>query len=193
MTEMKTNQYALAGWLAIVSAVLLFPEIGLAALSEFVSTGFDILVIPIHIANAIIGVYILLRFRQLLNQEFDFHAADNLLTTLILINVVSSIVSLVSLSVGFLGIGVSGKDALSIVFVVLFVIYNFVTIAFGVVLIRMERDLFGMLYPFAYTSIGSGVCGATVILAPVGLLAAMAALVMQGMILLRAGREAEIL
>ena len=64
MSENNTNHYSTAGWLAIISAVLFMPELILAILAEFFTPELKIIVIPIHIVNVIIGVYILYMFRS---------------------------------------------------------------------------------------------------------------------------------
>jgi len=188
-----TNQYTLAGWLAIASAVLLIPEIGLAVLLGFISSGLEIYVAPIHIANLCIGLYILYVFRKLLNQEFNFHATDTLITVLILVNIVFFVIGLVDLVSSTTGIELGTQRDLSLITMILFVPFSILTIVFGVKLLRLREDMYGLLRPYAYATIGSGACGATIILAPLGLVAAIAALVILGMIFLRAKREAEIL
>jgi len=192
MTETKTVQYALAGWLAIISAVLLVPEIGLAVLLEFISSDLKVIIAPIHIANLIIGVYILYMFRRLLNKEFGFHNTDVIITILILVDIVSFIIGIVELGGSMFGLKLTADYDLTLSMFVLFA-YSIVTIVFATMLLKLKDDLFGLLRPYAYTTIVSGVCGATVVLSPIGLLAAVVALVMQGMIFLRAKREAEIL
>jgi hypothetical protein len=187
------DQYSLAGWLAIISAILLVPEIGLAVLFGFIAPGLDIFVVPIHIVNLVIGIYILYIFRRLLNQQFGFHATNILITVLILVNIVFFVIGLIELSVNMIGLDQVVERNLSLIAMILFVPFSLLTIVFGVVLLKLQDDLFGLLKPYAYTTIGSGVCGATVILAPIGLLAALVALVMQGMIFLRVKREVEIL
>ena len=192
MIEAKTNQYTLAGWLAIISAILLVPEIGLAVLLEFISSSMEVIIAPIHIVNLIIGVYILYMFRKLLNREFNFHSTDLIITILIIINIVSFIIGIIELGGSMFGLDLTADHNLTIVIFVL-IVNCILTIIFGVMLLKLEGDLYGMLKPYAYTTIGSGVCGATVILAPIGFLAAIAGLVMLGMIFLRAKRDAEIL
>jgi len=193
MTQADTNQYALAGWLAIVSAVMLMPEIALAVLSESEFPALYVFVIPIHIANLVIGIYILYMFRRLLNRQFAFHATDFLITVLIIVNVVFFVIGLIEFSVNLIGLDWKEKLSLSLITIMLFVPFGLLTVVFGVMLLKMKDDLFGLLRPYAYTTIGSGVCGATVVLAPIGLFAAVVALIMTGMIFLRAKKEAEIL
>ena len=88
----------------------------------------------------------------------------------------------------------SGAESLlPIVDKVLYITFGLLTITFGVVLLKLRDDLYGLLRPYVFATIGSGVCGATLILAPVGKLAAAVAYVTLGMIFLRAKREADYL
>ena len=193
MTESKHDPYVLAGWLAIISAILVVPEIVLAALAGWVSPGLNLFVVPVHIANLVIGVYILFMFRKLLNVEFDFHAADLLITLLIVVNVVFFVIGVIDLVVTITGSEPNLERSMTWITMMLFVPFSILTIVFGAVMLKMQGELYGLLKPYAYTTIASGVCGATVILAPLGLVAAIVALVILGMIFLRAKREAEIL
>jgi hypothetical protein len=68
------------------------------------------------------------------------------------------------------------------------VVTGILSIVFAVKLLRLQDDLFGLLKPYAYATMASAVCLATVILAPVGMLVDAAATVMLGVIFLRAAR-----
>jgi hypothetical protein len=191
-TEAVSQSYTLAGWLAIISAILLIPEVGLAVILDFVKSDLEVIILPIHIANLIIGIFVLYTFRRLLNREFNFHNTDVIITVMILINVVSFVIGFIELGNSMFGLDLAVEQDLSLAIGVL-LINSIVTIVFGVMLLKLKDDLFGLLQPYAYTTIVSGVCGATILLAPLGLLAAVIALVMLGMIFLRAKREAAIL
>ena len=83
---MSHNRYTLAGWLAIVQAIL-FP---LAILSSIVQTAIGAakfhLQKPIlgpsellFIAFTVIGVYVILTFKKLLNDRYENHDLDVLI------------------------------------------------------------------------------------------------------------------
>jgi hypothetical protein len=173
MIDTRTDHYNLVGWLSIISGILLIPEIGLAVALGFVSFDIYAFVTPLHIFNLAIVTFVLFMFRGLLHHQFNFHRADILITLLIIFNII------------FFIIGIVDK--------VLYIPFSLLTITFGVVLLKLTDDLFGLLKPYVFATIGSGVCGATLILAPVGKLAAVAAYVTLGMIFLRAKREADFL
>jgi len=193
IAKSSESSYTLAGWLAILSAVLLVPEIGLSFLIGLISTDLNLLLIPLHTLNLAIGIYILLMFRRLLNQQFDFHATDTMITVLIIVNIIFFFIGLIEFFAMAIGLDLNAERFLSLSTMILFVPFSLLTIVFGVLLLKLENDLYGLLKPYAYTTIVSGVCGATIVLAPIGLLAAVVTLVMLGMIFLRSDREAEIL
>jgi len=189
-----SSRYTLAGWLAIAQAVLIFPEIGVAVLAEYLlgsSPVIKMALAPIHVVSMVVGIYVLYMFRDLLGKRFEFHRTDNLLLILIGANVVFIILGVLGLVLGLLFGAIEGLfDVLSLV---LFVPYNIIVIAFGIRLLKLEDDLFGLLKPLVFMTIASGVLGATIILAPLGLLAHIASLVIVGMVFLRAKGELEFL
>jgi hypothetical protein len=188
------SRYTLAGWLAIAQSILLVPEIGLAILLEYLlgsSPVFTMALAPIHIVSLAVGIYVLYMFRDLLGKRFEFHQTDNLLLTLIWANVVFLVLGGLGLFLGLL-FGATG-GLIDVISLVLFVPYNIIVIVFGIKLLRLENDLFGLLKPLVFTTIASGVCGVTIILAPLGLLAHIASLVILGVIFLRAKGELEFL
>jgi hypothetical protein len=188
------NRYALAGWLAIAQSVLLVPEIGVAVLADTLlgtSPFVRIALAPIHVVSMIVGIYVLYMFRDLLGRRFGFHRTDSLLLVLIGANVVFIVLGVIGLVLGLLFGAIEGLfDLLSLV---LFVPYNILVIALGIRLLSLEDDLFGLLKPFVFMTITSGVLAATVLLAPLGLLAHVAALIILGMVFLRAKGELEFL
>lgn len=56
-------------------------------------------------------------------------------------------------------------------------------------LLRLSGNLYGLLKPFSYTQIVSGICFITVFLSPVGIIAGAAADVILGVIFFRAGEQ----
>jgi hypothetical protein len=184
---MNVKGYALAGWLAITGAVILVPEIGLSLLLDKISgtyPGAKAIITWLNIVGLAISVYILYMFRSLLNERYNFHGTDTLIMILIGTNVLFAVI-------GLLGLIPELTVVMSVLVLVLFVPFGVVNIVFAVKLLKLQDDLFGLLKPFAYTTIAAGICGASVILMPLGMLAATAALIMQGMIFLRAKEEVQ--
>jgi hypothetical protein len=193
MIDTRTDHYNLVGWLSIISGILLIPEIGLAVALGFVSFDIYAFVTPLHIFNLAIVTFVLFMFRGLLHHQFNFHRADILITLLIIFNIIFFIIGILELATYTRELNLDAEPLLSIVDKVLYIPFGLLTITFGVVLLKLNDDLFGLLKPYVFATVGSGVFGATLILAPVGKLAAVAAYVTLGMIFLRAKREADFL
>ena len=188
-TEMNKTHYALAGWLAILQAVLILPQIALAVFLEFLSESYPVLkvmLVIMKITGLAVGVYVLYIFKRLLNERYAFHKTDILIMIFIGAQVFLFLL-------GIIGLIPALEIAAGIATFVLLVPFAVLEIIFGILLLKLEDDLFGLLKPFAYITIAGGICGATVILLPFYLLAGLVTLVIQGMIFLRAKEATEFL
>ena len=88
---MEEHKYKLAGWLAFASAVMIFPEMLMGILIDARVEKFGFLTLPwaaITLLEACFSVYVMFRFRHLLNNLFNFHKLD----TLILLMVIGGII-----------------------------------------------------------------------------------------------------
>jgi len=191
---MTPGRYALAGWLAIAQAVLFFPTIALALFFEWISRRFPgsvLLAALLQVLGVAAGVYVLLAFRSLLHEVEDFRAADLLITLLIWISLASAGLGLLGLLSQSNGLPAAWTVAPVVLTGGLLAAHGIVSIVFGRRLLSMKDDLSGLLKPFAHTTVASGALTLTVVGAPIGLALALAAIVMQGMILLRANEDVQ--
>ncbi|MBM4141548.1 MAG: hypothetical protein FJ242_08750 [Nitrospira sp.] len=115
--------------------------------------------------------------------RFKFHDVDTYISVLIWGNVVLSILNLLSLVRSELEASLIGF--LMGAFILLQIIY----IVFAIRILRLPDNLFGLLKPFSYTSIASGICLASIILIPVGFIVSAAADVILGIIFFRAAKQ----
>ncbi|MBN2091825.1 hypothetical protein JW964_19575 [candidate division KSB1 bacterium] len=188
---MESRQYACAGWLSIANAVLLIPTIGFAIFFDYIARSFpmvNLFQILLSILFCVLGVYILLLFRKLLNERYQFYQADNMILTLIWINIIFTVSGFFK----YLFPGVANAKLITdILGIALFYLMGIINIIFGIRILKLKDNLFGLRNPFAYTTIGSGVGIVSLVLMPFGLLAAVAAYIIQGIIFLRAAEEAE--
>jgi hypothetical protein len=72
---------------------------------------------------------------------------------------------------------------------VAFIAFGILSIMFATRLLRLSGNLYGLLKPFSYTQIVSGICFITVFLSPVGIVAGAVADVMLGVIFFRAANQ----
>jgi len=188
---MNNNRYKTAGWLSIANAVVIIPTIALGIFLDYIARSYpmvNILQILLSILFCALGVYILYVFKDLLNARYQFHLIDNLIMALIWINIIFTILGFFKYLVPEIGVA---RLTLGIIVIALFYIMGIINIVFGVRLLKLQDDLFGLLKPFAYTNIISGVCIVAILLMPFGLLAAVTAYIIQGIIFLRAAEDLE--
>lgn len=195
--DSSSNQrgYHLAGVLAISAAVLTIPMLVLGFLvqPQWPKLAFPLLVpyVPVAVAQAVFAVVALFWFRRLLNDRFHFHDTDGLIVTIIVGAVLLSVVGLVA-KIGVLLVPRTSVVAIGLLvalpIVMLGIPLAVLSIIFGVKLLRLQDDLFGLLRPFAYVTIAAGVCFVTILLAPLGLVVDAVSNVILGVIFLRALR-----
>jgi hypothetical protein len=189
VAHVADSGYTLAGWLAIAQAVLLVPQVIVAMVLGLLSVSYpavNAVVAMMSIVGLAAGVYVLYMFRRLLNDRYGFHGIDGLVTALIM-------VSCVYFLLGIAGMIPDLEVGVGLISAALLIPLGVLNIAFGIMLFKLNDNLFGLLAPFAVLTIASGVCIATILLAPVGMLTEVAALVVQGMIFLRAREETQYL
>ena len=175
-----TPNLRLAGLLSIANGILTIP---LFAMSVFLvsqpDSGGKLLAMVLAGVSFILFVFIFLSLKGLLNTRFGFHDTDGLINMLIWVNAVS-------LAVPFLEFLPVSEELATGAPVVLIAIVGIVSIVFAIRLLKLPDTPHSLLKPFAYTTLATGVCFATIVLIPVGLLAGIIADIILGVIFLRA-------
>lgn len=154
-----------AGWLAMTSA---FASIPVAYLSYRLEGRIDstatIIQSAIQIAGILIFLAITLCLKKLLNARFKFHDTDKSIDWMIKANVVAGLLTVMALNFTQL------KDTLGMAALLIIVAQGVVQIQFGYKLLKLENNLGGMLKPFCYANMATGVCIASVVMILVGVL-----------------------
>ena len=188
---MERKQYLMTGWLSIAMAVIVVPLVALGLFLDYIARTYPIVNI-FHVILSVIfcflGVYILYVFRKLLNMRYQFYLVDTLIFILICYNIIMTIFGFFRY---FVPDSRSIEITISIIGFVLFYSFGIFNILFGVKLLKLKNDVFGLLKPYAYTTMISGICILAILLLPFGLLAAVAAYIIQGIIFLRAADDVE--
>jgi len=179
------EDYNLAGWAAIVSAIFFLPIMGLTIYYDLQPDSAAqvgsllVLVIFLDFISKIFILYALLRFRDLLNQRYQFHAVDHLIVILWVVGVcIGTLAYLVRVIP-------DSKVPVLITGTTLMVLYGVLGIVYATRLLRLPGNLNGLLKPLAYTTIAGSVCFLVVILSPLGLALGVATSVILGLVLLR--------
>lgn len=178
------EQLNLAGWLSITSALFTVPSIAMSWFLE--SKGGAGAKLSRAILTAVglgLFLYVISSLKKLLNSRSRFHDVDIYISLLIWGNVILCILDLLSL----------GSIRLEFVFrylsIIAFIVFGILSIMFATRLLRLSGNLYGLLKPFSYTQIVSGICFITVFLSPVGIIAGAIADVILGVIFFRAAEQ----
>jgi hypothetical protein len=192
---MDAEKYKLAGWAAIMSALVFISAFGLLIYGDLKMipafnpggsrTNLLHIVILLDVISKIFLVYAYLRFRTLLNERYQFHAVDTLIIVLIVGGILLGMVSYLARAFPVF------KIPMAVVGALLAVALGILGIVYAVRLLRLNGDLNGMLKPLAYTSMAASICFTLVILTPIGLAIEVAATILLGVALLRGDQEPE--
>lgn len=177
---MDENKYRLAGWLAIVQAILFPMAMVIGIIEAGIAAGvFDIkrpFVGPSDLLMTlftIIAVYTLIMFRRLLNERYSYHDLDLLILISIWWAIMFQVIGL-ALNVLIMIIWPVDKMLYVLVFLVFFVSamvsIGIVDILIAVKLLK-EKDIFGeYIRGFGYVTMAAGISEVTVLLAPLALI-----------------------
>jgi hypothetical protein len=178
------KQLDLAGWCSITNALIAIPSL---AMSWFLETVKGIGPMLSQAILTVVGLglflYVIYSFRRLLNGRFKFHDVDIYISLMIWGNIVLAVLSLLSLGTANL------ESFMEILTVAALIVFGILSIMFATRLLRLSGDLYGLLKPFSYTQIVSGICLASVFLLPVAILVGAVADVILGVIFFRAAEQ----
>lgn len=178
---MTTNRYALAGWASILSAAGSLAMLGLSLvfdLAKIVETrgAFSpamwtlpqvVLVVTIDAFAWILGVYALIRFRDLVRERYDFHAIDHLIWIVIGAGLLVAVASHGQriFADRTLGDAVAGVATMAI----LGILNGVIGIVFATRLLRINGNLNGYKKPLAYVYLAGSICFLLVVPSLVGI------------------------
>lgn len=184
------SPYTLAGWLSILQAViLLLPKVVLDLFVEHMSlSGYGIiqLITGFQAVGMLVGIYVLFTFRRLLNERHSFHNTDTLINALICCYAAAVLIGAVDLVL-------NPQFSVMIALPIIYGLSSLISIVYAIRLLKLECNLSGLLKPYVYSTIASGVCGVTLVLGEYGRPIFMVSLILLGMILIRAESEPEYL
>ena len=194
---MDDKKWKHAAWMAIGAAALTPANIFLSFLADLpISGAATMLVLPlatiVGTAAAALSLIALYRFRELLNERYDYHGIDGLVTFVIFAIAALTAIGIVGRTLlALIGIRAAEAPVIAIVFVapiiLLGIVVGIVSIILGVKLFSLQNDLQHLIRPYAVISIIGGACFATIILAVLGALMIIAENVVLALLFLRAG------
>lgn len=168
---MRVNNYRTAGQLLIVMAILTLPLLTLAVFSGLLAKThpeLQTISVILEIAISIIGVYVFLATKHLLNNFANYYALDRIINILIFLTIASIALPLFRL---FNLWSPSLRLAIDIGFIF---IIGVIQLIFGLKLLKCDNNLFGHKKILSYLSIIAGGLAVTVILSPMAMLVGIA-------------------
>jgi uncharacterized protein YejL (UPF0352 family) len=158
------NNLKIAGSLAMASAFLTLP---LAYLSFRLENGVylyaDEIQTFIQASGTLLFVTIVLYLKRFLNSIFAFHDTDKNIGLMILGSMVTGVLAISLYSFPAL------KESLGSALIVLLVLLGIVQAQFGYKLLKLPNELGGLLRPFCYANMATGILLATVVLIPLSI------------------------
>jgi len=167
----------IAGWLAMASAFLTIP---LEYVSSSLDAGTDlkatVLETIIQVFGTILFLTITLYLKRFLNCIFNFRAADTTIDLMIITGIVAGVLSLAGIYITPL------KESIGYAEIGILMVQGIVQAQFGYKLFKLPYDLGGMLKPFCYANIATGILLATIVLIPFGIVVSAVSDLMLGTI-----------
>jgi hypothetical protein len=196
---MEDKKWMHAAWMAIGAAVLMPANFLLGILADLSAhsgpAGVVVAVtaLIVGIAAAGLSLIAMYRFRELLNERYEYHGIDALITFVIIaIVALNGFLVVGRLSTALLGTGdvTIAAALIAVVPIVLIgVATGIVNIILGIKLLSLESDPQHLIRPYAVVSILTGACFALVLLAPLGYLMLIAGNIVLALMFFRAGES----
>jgi hypothetical protein len=180
------KRFRIAGCFSIANAVLSLPLFVASVLtgvaeatgtisgltSRIITSVMSILMYPI-------AIYILVALRKLFEQRYGYRGVSRILTTFIYISGVLMVASALGV------ISSATEAAAAILSVIGLIVMGIMSVVYGIKLLSFDQELYGFRKLYAGTSIAAGVCYATVLLIPLGLLVGIASNIILAIIFFR--------
>jgi len=172
-----------AGWLAMASAFLTLPIVYLSfRLEGMTDSSGEIIQTFIQAGGTLLFLAIILCLKKLLNAVFNFHDTDTNIALMVMASMVTGVLTIGIFSFPTL------KESLQSAVIVVLVAMGIVQAQFGYRLLRLSNNLGGLLRPFCYANMATGVFLASVVLIPLSIIASALSDLMLGTIFFNLSR-----
>ncbi|UCG61357.1 MAG: hypothetical protein JSV52_13710 [Candidatus Zixiibacteriota bacterium] len=198
---MESNKFAFAGWLAVVQAIIFPIAFVMAIIEQGIAAGLLKIDRPffgpsdvLMLIFTAIAIYVLLMFKRLLNEHYEYHD----LNLLIYISIWWAIMfQVIGLGLGYLMIVLWPVD--KVLFAVLYLVFfagamvaiGIVDILIAIKLLKIKEHFSELIRAFAYISMGAGICEVSVLLSPLSLVLVPVSAIVLAMIFFRDRHQVE--
>lgn len=171
----------MSGWFAMSSAVLSLPLIYLSFRMEGrPDLAARIMLTLLQIFGTVVFVIVTTLLKRFLNVQFSFHETDGYIDLMIKINIVIGVFAALSYHVRAL------EESIGIFILLVTVVFGIIEVIFGLRLLRLPNDLRGLLKPYCYVNVATGICLASIAMVPFGIVTGAVSDVMLGTIFFQA-------
>ena len=176
---MTPKSMKIAGVLAMTSACVTLPLAYLSYQMEGAAKGETAIIqAAIQISGTFLFVAIVLFLKKFINDIFNFTAVNRNLDMMIIADIVTGVLTVIALCVP------SVKDSAGYAALTLLVMLGIVQVQFGYKLLKLPDDLGGLLKPFCFVNMATGILLASILLIPLGILVSAVSDLMLGTIFL---------
>ena len=169
----------IAGVLAMTSACVTLPLAYLSYQMEGAAKGETAIIqAAIQISGTFLFVAIVLFLKKFINDIYNFTAVNRNLDMMIIADIVTGVLTVIALCVP------SVKDSAGYAALTLLVMLGIVQVQFGYKLLKLPDDLGGLLKPFCFANMATGILLASILLIPLGILVSAVSDLMLGTIFL---------
>lgn len=152
------------GWVAMFSAFIAIPFSYLTFRLEGNTDGATVaLQVSMQLFGTVLFIVLTRFIKKLLNDQFSFYDTDRQINLMIMANIGAGILVLAGMFYAPI------KETFGIAALVITVMLGIVQVQFGYKLMKLQNDLGGMLKPYCYSNMVTGVFIASVVLIVVGI------------------------
>ncbi len=198
---MEQSNYRLAGWLAVVQAILFPLSFGISIVEMLGAKEFFDIQKPVvgpsdllMIVFTVLAVYTLLKFRTLLRERYQYHDLDLLILLAVCWAIAFQVVAY-GLSLLLMIMWNEHRLLSSVIFLIFFacaiVTLGILNILIAVKLLKVKENFSEYIRGFAYVSMVAGICEVTILLSPLALLLIPISAIVLALIFLRDQHEVE--
>lgn len=182
---MSYRSLLIAGWITMFSAFIAIPAAYLTfKLEGRVDPPTVITQALLQVFGTLLFIVITRYLKKLLVTRFAFHDTDREIDLMIMANVAAGVIVLGGFAFPPL------KETLGIAALVIIVFQGIVQVRFGYRLLKLPDNLSGMLRPFCYANMATGICIASVVLLIFGVVVSAISDLMLGTIFFSLAKQA---
>jgi hypothetical protein len=184
MKSITKKQLNFTGWLSIAYGIISIPyTIFVYAFALIYPGETNILGVVLSVLYLGTFIYLYIFLKRFLNKIHKFHNVDKIIRNILLINIIFFVLSELANFYKNTACTACGISLL------LLIPLGILLILFGIRLLSLKNDLFGLLKPLSYQTIATGVLLSSVVLFPLSLIPGVITSVIMGIIYIRSASE----